>query len=39
LTINEGGIFEGHCKMEGGVDKKDDNSDLLSTKTDHPLSA
>jgi cytoskeletal protein CcmA (bactofilin family) len=39
LTINEGGIFEGHCKMEGGVDKKDDNLDLLSTKTDHPLSA
>jgi cytoskeletal protein CcmA (bactofilin family) len=39
LTIIEGGIFEGHCKMEGGVDKKEDNLDLLSTKTDHPLSA
>jgi len=38
LTIIEGGIFEGHCKMEGGVDKKEDNLDLLSTKTDHPLS-
>jgi len=39
LTINEGGVFEGHCKMEGGVDKKDDNLDLLSSKTEHPLSA
>jgi cytoskeletal protein CcmA (bactofilin family) len=39
LTINEGGIFEGHCKMEGALDKKEDNIDLLSTKTDHSLSA
>jgi cytoskeletal protein CcmA (bactofilin family) len=39
LTINEGGIFEGYCKMEGILDKKEDNIDLLSTKTDHPLSA
>jgi cytoskeletal protein CcmA (bactofilin family) len=39
LTINEGGIFEGHCKMEGVFDKKEDNIDFLSTKTDHPLSA
>jgi cytoskeletal protein CcmA (bactofilin family) len=39
LTINEGGIFEGHCKMEGIIDKKEDNIDLLSTKTDHSLSA
>jgi cytoskeletal protein CcmA (bactofilin family) len=39
LTINEGGIFEGHCKMEGGIDRKEDNRDLLSTKTDYPLSA
>ena len=39
LTINEGGIFEGHCKMEGILDKKEDNIDFLSTKTDHPLSA
>ena len=39
LTINEGGIFEGHCKMEGVLDKKEDNLDLLSTKTDHSLSA
>jgi cytoskeletal protein CcmA (bactofilin family) len=39
LIINEGGIFEGHCKMEGGIDKKEDNLDRLSTKTDHPLSS
>jgi len=39
LTINEGGIFEGHCKMEGVFDKKEDNIDHLSTKTNHPLSA
>jgi cytoskeletal protein CcmA (bactofilin family) len=39
LTINEGGIFEGHCKMEGVLDKKEDNLDLLSTKTNHSLSA
>jgi len=39
LTINEGGIFEGHCKMEGGIDRKEDNRDPLSTKTDYPLSA
>jgi len=39
LTINEGGIFEGHCKMEGVLDKKEDKIDLLSTKTDHSLSA
>jgi cytoskeletal protein CcmA (bactofilin family) len=39
LTINEGGIFEGHCKMEGDIDRKEDHRDLLSTKTDYPLSA
>src|SRR4030066_856410 len=39
LTINEGGIFEGHCKMERDFDKKEDNLDLLLTKTDHPLSS
>jgi len=39
LTINEGGIFEGHCKMERDIDKKEDNLDLLLTKTDHPLSS
>jgi cytoskeletal protein CcmA (bactofilin family) len=37
LTINEGAIFEGHCKMEGVLDKKEDNLDLLSPKVDHPL--
>jgi cytoskeletal protein CcmA (bactofilin family) len=39
LTINEGGIFEGHCKMEGSIDRKEDSLNLLSIKTDHPLSA
>jgi cytoskeletal protein CcmA (bactofilin family) len=39
LTINEGGIFEGNCKMEGVLDKKEDNIDFLSTKADHPLSS
>jgi cytoskeletal protein CcmA (bactofilin family) len=38
LTINEGGIFEGHCKMEGIVDKEEDLQ-LLSHNVDHPLSA
>ncbi len=37
LTINEGGIFEGHCKMEGMLDKKEKNLDLLSQEVDHPL--
>ena len=39
LTVNEGGILEGHCKMEGVLDKKEDNLDPLSTKTNHSLSA
>ena len=39
LTINEGGIFEGSCKMEGGVDKKDDHPDLHSQDLDRPLSS
>lgn len=25
LIINEGGIFEGHCKMDKGIDKKEDH--------------
>lgn len=39
LTINEGGIFEGHCKMGEVFDKKKDKLDLLSQKTDHSLSS
>ena len=39
LMINEGGIFEGGCKMEGVFDKKEDNLDLLPQKADHPLTA
>jgi cytoskeletal protein CcmA (bactofilin family) len=38
LTIIEGGIFEGNCKMKGALDKKEDNLDLSSKKPDHPLS-
>ena len=37
LTVNEGGIFEGHCKMEGAPDRKEDTLGLLSQKIDHPL--
>jgi cytoskeletal protein CcmA (bactofilin family) len=39
LTVNEGGIFEGNCKMEGVLDRKEDNINFLSQKADHPLSA
>ena len=36
FTINEGGIFDGQCKMEGGVDKE--NSPRLSSQPqDQPL--
>jgi cytoskeletal protein CcmA (bactofilin family) len=38
LTIDEGGIFEGSCKMEGVIDKKEDHPDLPSQNVDHPLS-
>ena len=38
LTINEGGILEGHCKMEGAINKEKD-SHLLLHEVDHPLSA
>jgi cytoskeletal protein CcmA (bactofilin family) len=38
LTVNEGGILEGHCKMEGVPDRKEDPLDLLTQKTDHLLS-
>jgi cytoskeletal protein CcmA (bactofilin family) len=38
LTINEGGILEGACKMEGVIDKKEDHPDLPSQNVDHPLS-
>ncbi len=37
LTVNEGGILEGHCKMEGPSDRKEDTLDLLSQKIDHHL--
>jgi cytoskeletal protein CcmA (bactofilin family) len=38
LTINEGGIFDGHCRMEGAPDRKEDTLDLLTPKADHLLS-
>jgi cytoskeletal protein CcmA (bactofilin family) len=38
LVINEGGIFEGHCKMEG-ISDKDEDLQLLSHDVDHPLTA
>jgi len=34
ITINEGGIFEGHCKMEGPL-KKGDDLPLISKEKDH----
>lgn len=37
ITINEGGIFDGHCKMEGKP-IKDDSSHLPSQQKDYPLS-
>jgi len=38
LTINEGGFFDGHCKMEGRVDKENDLH-ILPKQVNHPLSA
>ena len=40
FTINEGGIFDGHCKMEGRVDKEGEEDDLHlpPSQVDHPLS-
>jgi cytoskeletal protein CcmA (bactofilin family) len=39
LTINEGGILEGSCKMEGGIDRPGDHPDLPSQDVDHPSSS
>ena len=38
FTVNEGGILEGHCKMEGIVDKEEDLQPI-SHNVDQPLSA
>ena len=35
LTVNEGGIFDGHCKMEGSPGKGED-SHLLPQTTEDP---
>jgi cytoskeletal protein CcmA (bactofilin family) len=37
LTVNEGGIFDGQCKMEGPPDKEEE-SHLLSHTTEGPSS-
>jgi cytoskeletal protein CcmA (bactofilin family) len=37
LTINEGGILEGHCKMEGILEQKGDLHPI-PREADHPLS-
>ncbi|MGB9629562.1 MAG: bactofilin family protein [Thermodesulfobacteriota bacterium] len=34
LIVNEGGILEGHCKMEG-VQRKEENLQVLSHQEDH----
>ncbi len=39
LTINEGGIFEGNCKMEGGIDKKEDHPGLPAQDVDRSSSS
>ena len=38
LTINEGGIFDGHCKMEKVLDQKGDNLNVPSQGADNPSS-
>ena len=39
LTINEGGILEGSCKMEGGKDNQEGHPDLPSQDLDRPSSS
>jgi cytoskeletal protein CcmA (bactofilin family) len=39
LVIKEGGILEGHCRMEETVDKKKDDLDHLLQEANHPLSS
>ncbi|MGQ9646141.1 MAG: bactofilin family protein [Thermodesulfobacteriota bacterium] len=38
ITIAEGGIFEGHCKMEGEPIRRE-NMDLFSQRKDVPISS
>lgn len=38
LVINEGGIFEGNCKMKGSPDKKEESTEFPPKKTDDSLS-
>jgi cytoskeletal protein CcmA (bactofilin family) len=37
LVIKEGGILEGNCKMEEGLNKKEDDPEHRSKKTDNSL--
>ncbi len=37
LTISEGGVFEGHCKMDGSLERKEGHPDLPSSNIEHPL--
>lgn len=39
LVVNEGGIFEGNCKMKGSPDKKDESAEFPSKKADNHLSS
>jgi cytoskeletal protein CcmA (bactofilin family) len=39
LVVKEGGILEGHCRMEETLDKKEDDLDHLSQEADHPLTS
>jgi cytoskeletal protein CcmA (bactofilin family) len=39
LTINEGGIFEGNCIMESGIDKKEEHLNLPSQNADPSLAS
>jgi cytoskeletal protein CcmA (bactofilin family) len=38
LTVDEGGFFDGHCKM-GGEANKENDLQLRSKQVDHPLSS
>ena len=39
LIIKEGGILEGHCKMQETLDKEENDLHHLSQEADHPLSS
>ncbi len=39
LVVKEGGIFEGHCRMEKAPDKEKNDLDHLPQEVNHPLSS